>query len=192
MCKYRCCLSRKMSSDLQKAQVLTKGRDRQKRSLADRIGLLIVAMLTRERLPTICEHPAGVHGAWPTAHGHRRVLQPGRSSPPGHMLVAGAISRQIAACIVVPPPFPPFFHDFLSSCSFSVDYVAVLTRERLPAICEYPAGVHGARPTAHGHRRVLQPGRSRPPSATHWPHRILARGHVCSGVFDIFKINIII
>ena len=105
MWKYACCLSGKMASVLHESQPLTRASLRTKRPLESRIGLLIGAVLTRERLPTICVHSAGVPGAWSTAHGHRRVLQPGRSHPPGHMLIAGAISQQIAACVAVPAPF---------------------------------------------------------------------------------------
>ena len=68
-------------------QRCTNGRDRKNRPVADRIPLLIGAVLARQSLPTISTYLAGVPGAWPTPHGHRRVLQPGRSWSPGHMLV---------------------------------------------------------------------------------------------------------
>ena len=54
----------------------------------------------------------------------------------------------------------------------NIQPLAVLARGRPPANIVHPAGVPVAWPTPHGHRRVLQPGRSRTPGATLWPHRI--------------------
>ena len=146
-----------------------------------------LAVLARGRPPANIVHPAGVPVAWPTPHGHRRVLQPVRSCSPGHGLVAAAISQQNAVFFVANVAIF-IVKSCLLSCAmlcFSSPRIStadgsciglligtVLARGRMPTICEYLASVPGAWPTPHGHRRVLQPGRSRTPGATLWPHRI--------------------
>ena len=147
---------------------------------------LILGVLARGRPPANIVHPAGVHVAWPTPHGHRRVLKPVRSCSPGHVFVAASISQQNVVFFVASSPFFHFHDCFCQNptsvsnvdsnvsapCLWTVMLGSVLARERPPANIVHPAGVPGAWPTPHGHCRVRQPGRSHLPGATLWPHRI--------------------
>ena len=62
-----CNLSENMPVNLPQSKRFLRGRYRQKRPFTNRIRLLIVYVVTRKCLPTVCIHSAGMPGAWPSS-----------------------------------------------------------------------------------------------------------------------------